>query len=206
MIKINLAGTARKKVAKAGVAKAAGPSNLLPIAEVGLLVAAAAGGYLWYANLSGQAETLRTQIAQANAQKAQLDAVIKQDQIYEARKKSLESRIKIIEDLQRNQVSPVLSLDVLGQAIDRTQYVWLSSLSQNNTVFTMAGTGTSLNALADFVENLEATGYFRNIDLRNATQDASGNTSFNMTCEFSRWSSPVESPDAILAPAPTGDN
>ena len=42
---------------------------------------------------------LNAKIAALQAQKASLDAVIKQDQIYENRKKALESRIKIIESL-----------------------------------------------------------------------------------------------------------
>ena len=40
-----------------------------------------------------------------------------------------------------------------------------------------------MDAVADFVENLEATGYFQNVTLRNL-QDAQGNFSFNLTCEF----------------------
>jgi hypothetical protein len=47
----------------------------------------------------------------------------------------------------------------------------------------MAGTGTSVNAIADFVSNLEGTGYFKNINLQNA-QDSAGNYTFSMTCEF----------------------
>ena len=83
--------------------------------------------------------------ASRKARKAQLDAIIKQDQIYEARKKALENRVRIIEGLQKNQVSPVVALDVLSRAIDRTQYVWLSTLDQSNATFTMSGMSTSLN-------------------------------------------------------------
>jgi Tfp pilus assembly protein PilN len=96
-------------------------------------------------------------------------------------------------------VSPVVSLDVLSDAISRTEYVWLSNIDQNNTVFSMSGVGTSVNALADFVSNLEATGYFRNVNLVNA-QDAAGNYSFSMTCEFSP---PAQTAASIPAPAAT---
>ncbi|PYS54897.1 MAG: hypothetical protein DMG13_06665 [Acidobacteria bacterium] len=95
----------------------------------------------------------------------------------------LENRVKIIQGLQRNQISPVVALDVLSEAVNRTRYVWLSNLDQNNTVLSMNGLGTSLLAIADFYSNLEATGYFHNIDLANA-QDSSGNYTFTLKCDF----------------------
>src|SRR6185436_17344033 len=116
----------------------------------------------WYSSLTAQAADLAVRITRAEAQKAQLAAVIKQDQVFEARKKALENRIKIIQDLQANQVSPVMALDALSRAVERTSFVWLSSLDQSNAVLSMTGVGTSLLAIADFYSNLQGTGYFRN--------------------------------------------
>jgi Tfp pilus assembly protein PilN len=112
-----------------------------------------------------------------------LSVLIKQGQIFEEQKKAIENRIKVIENLRRNQVNPVMMLDMLVGAIDRTRYVWLSSLSQNNATFNMSGTGTSVEVLSDLVRNLESTGYFHNIILQRF-QDARGNYTFSMTCEF----------------------
>ncbi len=182
MIKVNLSGTSRKKAAKAGL-KLSMPTSVTPILLLAIILGSGGGGYWWYTGLTAKAEDLTTQIKQKEAQKAALDAVIKQDQIYESRKKTLENRVKLIEDLQRNQVSPVVVLDALSQAIDRTNYVWLSSLDQNNAVLNMSGMGTSLLAIADFYTNLQATGYFKNIDVSNA-QDSAGNFTFSLKCEF----------------------
>jgi Tfp pilus assembly protein PilN len=193
MIKVNLAGTPKRKGGKSG-AKFSAPANAMPIVLGLIVLAAGVAGYLWYDRLTTQNETLTANIAQLEAQKAALDAVIKQDAVFETRKKALENRIKIIEGLKRNQVSPVVSLDVLSDAINRTEYVWLANLDQNNTIFNMSGTGTSLNAIADFASNLEGTGFFKNINLANA-QDASGNFTFSMSCEFSPPS--VVKPEAI---------
>ena len=77
-----------------------------------------------------------------------------------------------------------MALDQLSEAVDRTKFVWLSSLDQTNTTLTMNGIGTSLNAIADFYTNLTATGYFKNIDISNAS-DAAGNYTFSLKCEFS---------------------
>ena len=89
-----------------------------------------------------------------------------------------------VEDLRKNQLSPVVVLDALGDAIDQTRFVWLSSLSQNNAIFNMAGTGTSVDALTDLVANLKSTGYFHNINLARF-EDAKGNYTFTLSCEFS---------------------
>lgn len=182
MIKVNLVGAARKKPAKAATSIAM-PTSLTPVLLILIVLGFVIGGYWWYSNLSTEAANLGSEIQTLEARKAELEAVIKQDQIYEARKKMLESRVKIIENLSKNQVSPVLALDQLAEAVERTQFVWLSSLDQRDAVLTMNGVGTSLTAIADFYTNLNATGYFKNIDL-GPSQESSGNFTFSLKCEF----------------------
>ena len=200
MIKVNLLDTSRKKTTS-GV-KFGGAIGALPVVLALIVVGSAIGGYLWYSSVATQIEELTIKNAQLEAQKTQLDAIIKLDAIYEERKKTLENRINIIERLRRDQVSPVVSLDALSEAINRTEYVWLASLDQNNTLFSMSGTSTSVNALADFVSNLENTGFFSNINLVNA-QDASGNFTFSMTCEFLP---PIATAGLALPPTPASGN
>src|SRR5881392_2465083 len=109
MIKVNLSGTGTKKQVKAGF-KLAMPATLTPIVLVLIILGSAGGGYWWYSSLSNQASDLNMKIAQLEAQKAALDSVIKQDQVFESRKKLLEARVKVIEGLQKNQISPVIAL------------------------------------------------------------------------------------------------
>src|SRR2546426_7459860 len=195
MIKVNLIGTGRKK-SRAG-AKIAMPTNFVPILLILIALGFAGAGYWWYTKMNHQVADLDKKIMQAETQKAALENVIKQDQVYESRKKALENRVKVIEGLQKNQVSPVVALDELSEAVERTQYVWLSNLDQNNAILTMSGTGTSLNAIADFYTNLTATGYFKNIDVSNA-QDSAGNFVFSLKAEFSppRTAAPAGQPAA----------
>src|SRR5437867_976020 len=198
MIKVNLA---ERKKAKSAVKFAASPRNYTPVLLVAIIAGFVGYGYWWYSNLNDQIADLENKVRQAQAQKAALDAVIKQDQIYETRKKTLENRVKVIEGLQKGQVSPVMALDQLSEAVQRTQYVWLSNLDQNNAILTMSGVGTSLNAIADFYTNLTATGYFKNIDVSNA-QDSAGNFVFSLKCEFS----PPRNPAPAGQPAAAGGN
>lgn len=185
MIRINLGGSPKKPVAKTQTVKrAAGPTSIMPLVHLVLLLGTAAYGYLWYSELTTKSADLTTHIASLQEEQRRLEAIIKQDQIYEARKTALENRIRVIEDLRKNQLSPVVVLDALGDAIDQTRYVWLSSLSQNNAIFNMAGTGTSVDALTDLVANLKSTGYFHNINLARF-EDSRGNYTFTLSCEFS---------------------
>jgi Tfp pilus assembly protein PilN len=181
MIRVNLVGTGRKK-SKAG-AKVVLPATFTPVLLILIALGFAGAGYWWYSSLNSQVTDLDNKIKQAQAQKAALDRVIQADQMFEGRKKALENRVKVIENLQRNQVSPVVALDELSEAVDRTKFVWLSNLDQNNAILSMSGVGTSLDAIADFYTNLTTTGYFKNIDVSNA-QDSNGNYTFQLRCEF----------------------
>jgi Tfp pilus assembly protein PilN len=199
MIKVNLIGAGRKK---AKAAKIALPATFTPILLILIALGFAGAGYWWYSSLTNQVADLEGKIKQAQAQKADLDKVIQADQIYEGRKKSLENRVKIIENLQKNQISPVMALDELSEAVDRTKFVWLSSLDQNNAILSMSGIGTSLDAIADFYTNLTSTGYFKNIDVSNA-QDTNGNYTFSLRCEFAP---PRPAAPAQTAAATAGGN
>jgi len=201
MIKVNLAGVHNKKKAVKAATKVAGPSSGSPILAILIVVGFVGYGYWWHSSLSSQSENLSTEIQTLEGRRAALEAVIKQDVIYETRKKMLESRVKIIESLQKNHVSPVLAMDQLAEAVERTQYVWLSTLEQKEAVLSMAGTGTSLNAIADFYTNLNATGYFKNVDLGPA-QESNGNFTFSIKCEFAPPRNPT-APVAPVAPIPT---
>jgi Tfp pilus assembly protein PilN len=183
MIKVNLVGTGRKKKEKRGMGVAM-PASFTPVVLILIVLGSALGGYWWWNNLTGQSAALDESIKQKESQKAALESVIKQDQVFQGRKKLLEDRVKAIEGLQRNQVSPVFALDQLAEAVEKTQYVWLSSLDQKDAVMNMSGIGTSLSAIADFYSNLNATGYFKNIDL-GPSQESAGNFSFSLRCEFS---------------------
>jgi Tfp pilus assembly protein PilN len=189
MIKVNLSGKQQQQQQKKPVAKvaskpSAGPSSILPLLHLVIVVGTAVGGYMWYSGLSSESTALSNRITALQEEQRKLEGIIKQNQVFETRKVALEKRIQVIEDLRKNQLSPVVVLDALATAIDKTRYVWLSSLSQNNATITMAGTGTSVDTLSSFVANLKSTGYFRNINLARF-EDSRGNYTFSLTCEFS---------------------
>src|SRR5438034_11146879 len=124
MIKVNLRGHKQPKSA----AKFVSLKNYTPVLLLAVALGFAGYGYWWYSSLTTQVADLDNQIKQAQAHKAALDNVIKQDQIYEARKKALENRVKVIEGLQRNQITTGMALDRSRHAVQRNQFVWSSNL------------------------------------------------------------------------------
>ena len=188
MIKVNLVGAGRKKkasVAPVGMKITMPAPNFTPVLLILIVLATAGGGYWWYAKTASTLADLDKKKADAEKEKAALEAVIKADQVFETRKKALENRVKIIENLQKNQVSPVMALDELAEAVERTKWVWLSNLDQRDGVLNMSGTATSLNAIADFSSNLNATGYFKNVDPGSTQVNSEGNWAFTIRCDFS---------------------
>lgn len=171
----------------------------LPIIWAVVLLGALAGGYFWWSSLTGESARLDSGIAAAEAERDRLQAVIDQDAIYEERKAQLELRIAAIEELQRNRVSPIVSLDMLSRAVENTEYVWINSLNQNNTTFNLSGAGTSIEAIEEFITNLEATGYFRNINLGQG-QQANPNYSFSLAMTFVPPLLPGETPAGPQGP------
>ena len=210
MIKVNLAGERKKSPGRSMSMpkfQVEMPSTFTPILLIVIALGFVGGGYWWYRGLNNESEALTSRIARLEARRAELEAVIKQNQVYETRKKMLENRVKIIEGLQKNQLSPVIVLDQLAEAVERTHYVWLASLDQKDSVLSMTGTGTSLSAIADFYTNLYATGYFRSVDL-GQSQEASGNYTFSLKCEFAppRGPAVAAQPSQPAQPAKAGGN
>lgn len=185
MIRVNLIGD-KNAASKSRKAKAARrePLSLLPVLWVGVLAAGAVFGYFWYTGVTGQLETLDASIAEAQAQRARLQSVIAEGEVYENRLEALRSRVAAIESLQRRQGSPVIALDMISHAVEQIDYVWLTSLSQNNTDVSMSGTGTSQFAIADFMTSLENTGYFSNLSLGSIQASGNDRFTFTLSCDF----------------------
>jgi Tfp pilus assembly protein PilN len=186
MIKVNLIGESKKiakPVERGKRSSGGGGFDVWLLVWVGVFLGSILLGAYWYRSLRAESDDLTDRIEALMAQRDQLQAVIDQDAIYEQRKAALESRVGAIERLQRNQVSPIVSLDMISTAVENTEYVWLSQLGQADTRFTIGGTGTSITAISDFIYSLEETGYFRNIDLLNVQADGT-NFQFQLNGQF----------------------
>jgi Tfp pilus assembly protein PilN len=175
MIKINLLETSKGKNKRAG-----GPS--LPTMEMGdmgspklklLIIVVLAGlfnlGYWYRLDHQGKAIAARMQVAeQKNRELADVKAR------YLERQKQADAykrRVDVIDGLRANQTGPVNLLAMMGETVNNTEAVWLSKLDDTGTSLNLEGTALSTDAVANLIANLQKTGFFKSVEIKETWQD-----------------------------------
>lgn len=129
---------------------------------LGLIVV---GGGIFFADKS-----LRSELEQAKANVAQLEADIdrykpqqKQVKRFKKQKKQLQAKLDVIESLERERNGPVRILDELSQKVpDR---LWLTAVKTKGRGIKIEGHSLDTGVVADFLRGLNASPYFKNVDL-----------------------------------------
>ncbi|HET7184214.1 MAG TPA: PilN domain-containing protein [Terriglobales bacterium] len=176
MIRINLLGvTSGKKGKRAAVAAATttvsggGPNMLVVLLVITAL--AAGGNYYYYSSLQRDAANLKIKMEEAKRENQRL-ADIKAKYIeLEKQKDIYERRVNVIHQLQANQSGPATLLTTIGDTVNRTDAVWLNSMKDDGAAINLDGIALSVDAVAQLMKNLKATGYFKNIEIKESFQD-----------------------------------
>jgi len=208
MIRINLLTVERKAARK----KFAFTTSHKLTAGCTLVLLAAAGGIGWrYWAIGRDSRQLDAELLTAQREATRLHSIIAQVQQFDERKKQLQQRVELIEQLRHEQTGPVHMLDQISRALP--SMLWLTDLKQGadaNEVL-ISGKCISITALTDFVSNLEASGYFKksveivNSETEPMPQPPGEIVSFSVRGRFQRAGDPVQpeaSPTAAPAPAP----
>ena len=178
MIRINLLSVEKPIAATAS----SGPKFSLNLSDkagpiAALFVLAGCSGYiaLDYLNLQQQDAALHQELIAARAEKARLQPILREVERFEAQKRDLQQRVNLIEELRQNQVGPVHLLDQISRSMpDR---LWLTDMKQTGNDVTLDGKTSTLSSLADFVANLEASGYFaKPVEITNSEEEKSNDT------------------------------
>jgi type IV pilus assembly protein PilN len=156
MIRINLLASERK------AAKAASPGiqagqKMMVIGSLVLVLTVVGVGWRYWAIGQEKAQVAR-EIETAKREEARLQEILKQVQEFENRRKMLEARLALIDELRKGQTAPVHMIDQISKALP--DMTWLTSMQQNGYTMTIAGSCLSLTSLSDFIGNLEASRYF----------------------------------------------
>ncbi len=163
---------------------------------------AGCAGYiaLDYLNLQQQDAALHQELIAARAEKARLQPILREVERFEAQKRDLQQRVNLIEELRQNQVGPVHMLDQISRSMpDR---LWLLDMKQTGNDVQLDGKTSTLSSLADFVANLEASGYFaKPVEITNSEEEKAGDTDLIKFSVKATFEMPGAKKPATAAPA-----
>ena len=168
MIRINLLSVSerqasRKRSGGGGVAlQLAGQKLTIACSLILVLAVVGIGWRFW--TLNRQSTQLDEEISAAQQETTRLHSVIQQVQQFEQRRAQLQQRVVLIEQLRKGQTGPVHMLDQISRALP--PMLWLTELKQTGDDVQIDGRCTNQTGVAEFISNLEASGYFkRSIDI-----------------------------------------
>jgi Tfp pilus assembly protein PilN len=96
-------------------------------------------------------------------------------------------RVDVIDGLRASQTGPVNLLAMLGQTVNNTEAVWLSKMDDSGPSVNLEGTALSTDAVANLIANLQKTGFFKTVEIKETFQDETIKDmqafQFTLTCE-----------------------
>jgi len=193
MIKINLLESSKGKNKRGG---SSGPA--MPTMEMGdmgspklkvLVVLLLAGllnfGY-WY-HLNRQEKSIATQMAAAEQKNRELSDVKARYLERQTQANNYKRRVDVIDSLRAAQAGPVNLLGMLGETVNGTEAVWLKSMDDTGASVNLEGTALSTDAVANLIANLQKTGFFKTVEIKETYQDDQIKDmqafQFTLTCE-----------------------
>lgn len=132
---------------------------------VGLLVITLAGCWWYSSSLDDEISARQAEKLDKEKQVAQLKEQVKQVSDFESRKKMLEDKNRIIDELEKTRTGPVKVLDHVSQSLDPLK-VWLVRVALTGKDIDLEGRAASNDDVVEFVNNLRRTEYFSNINLQ----------------------------------------
>ena len=195
MIRINLLEAPKPKSKRSAM-----PS--MPTMEVGdvgsprlkvLVVfglAAAFNLYTWY-HLDAEKKAIAQNMAQAEQKNRELADVKTRFIARQREAENYKRRVDVIDQLRNNnQSGPVNLMAMVGETVNNTEAVWLNNLKDQGSSVDIEGMALSSDAVANLISNLQKTGYFRSVEIKESVQDETIKDmqafQFTLTCEKSK--------------------
>ena len=193
MIRINLLGAQSKGKNKRSAASAA--ASVMEVGDVGspkvkvlvvLVLAALVNAGYWY-QLDKQHQDIAAKMEVAMRKNAELADVKARYMERQREAENYKRRVDVIDQLRAAQAGPVNLLNTVGQTVNSTEAVWLNSMKDSGASVDIDGMALSTDAVASLISNLQKTGYFSNIEIKETYQDDTFKEmqafNFTLTCE-----------------------
>ena len=191
MIRINLLGTQKGKNKRSAASAAA----VMEVGDVGspkmkvLVVLAVAAlinlGY-WY-QLDKEHRDIAAKMQTAIRKNGELADVKARYLERQREAENYKRRVDVIDQLRAAQGGPVELLNTIGVTVNDTDAVWLNSMKDQGNSIDIEGMALSTNAVASLISNLQKTGHFKNIEIKETYQDDTYKEmqafNFTLTCE-----------------------
>src|SRR5438128_452993 len=175
MIRINLLGQSKSKNKR-------GAPTSTAVMEVGdpgspkmkvLVVLVLAGllnvGYWYRLDVVKRDIAVKMQVAeQKNRELADVKARYLERQ---RQAENYKRRVDVIDQLRASQAGPVNLLNMIGNTINGTEAVWLNTMKDQGSSVDIEGMALSTDAVANLMSNLQKTGYFKNIEIKETFHD-----------------------------------
>ncbi len=141
---------------------------------LGVLVVLAAGGanYAWQGSQQKELERLQNQVREVQREIRDLEEIIGQVKDIEERKKQVNQKLEVLDELRAGKTGPVMMMDSLAMLIPTE--VWVERFTESGLSLTMDGNAARHEDLAAFISALNESPYFRNVQLRSASLQTRG--------------------------------
>ena len=175
MIRINLLGAQKGKNKRSAASAAA----VMEVGDVGspklkvlvvLVLAALVNVGYWY-QLDKQHRDISAKMEVAMRKNAELADVKARYLERQREAENYKRRVDVIDQLRAAQGGPVNLLNTIGQTVNSTEAVWLNSMKDQGASVDIDGMALSTDAVASLISNLQKTGYFTNIEIKETYQD-----------------------------------
>ncbi len=124
------------------------------------------GGSLFYSNLlAGDIEARKLDMQEKKTQIAELTKQVKKVTDFEKRKKQLEAKTRVIEQLEKRRGGPVRILDSVSRSLEPLK-LWIENLTLKKKRVTIRGVALTNDDVIGFVNSLRRGGVFQNINLK----------------------------------------
>lgn len=176
MIRINLLGAPKPKNKRGNTPAVmemdlgGGVSPLIKIAAV-LAIAALGNAAYWY-RLDSEKTRIQQQMAVAQRKNAELSSVKARYLERQREAENYKRRVDVIDQLRAKQTGPVDLLNTVGSTVNNTEAVWLNWVKDEGGSINMEGLALSQDAVANLITNLQKTGYFNNVEIKETYQDS----------------------------------
>jgi type IV pilus assembly protein PilN len=192
MIRINLLGAPKPKNKRGGGSSAVVEMNvgggISPFIKVDavLAIAGLANAGYWY-RLNAEKDKIAQQTAAAQRKNQELSQVKARYLERQREAEAYKRRVDVIDQLRAAQTGPVNLLNMVGSTVNNTEAVWLNTMKDQGASIDIEGLALSQDAVANLITNLQKTGFFKNVEIKETFQDESVKDMqaflFTLSCE-----------------------